>query len=74
MENKKTKYPTCSHCGYELSEDELWYETAEIGKVHTGDCDTSDLKCPNSDCGKTFYVACTHEIMFMAVDVEGEKI
>lgn len=61
----RTKSPVCPHCEYEFDEEETWYsEYKESGQVYTGDCDTSDLKCPNDDCGKEFKVMCVHEVKF----------
>lgn len=70
----KTKNPTCIHCGYEFDEEETWHGEYQVGKVYTGDCDDSELKCPNLDCGKTFYVRCIHLISFEQIDAEGEEI
>ena len=66
--------PTCSHCGYIFDEEETWHGEYTVGKVHTGDCDDSELKCPNSDCGKVCHVRCIHEIRFLMIDEDGEEI
>ena len=66
----KHNTPTCTHCGYEMEEEDLWADS-DISK---GDCDDSEIICSNPDCGKTFYVQCTHEIKFFQVDVYGEEI
>jgi len=66
--------PTCSHCGYELDDEETWYGKYTVGEVSSGDCDDSKLVCPNSDCGKTFYVRCVHRIEFVMIDEEGEEL
>jgi len=71
----KNKNPTCSHCGYVFDDDETWHSSmSETGTVHTGDCDTSELVCPNLDCKKTFYVACSHDVFFTQIDKDGDDI
>lgn len=65
-----TTNPTCSHCGYEFDDEETWHK----GKVSNGDCDESELKCPNNDCGKTFYVRCVHRIEFEQIDEDGDSV
>ena len=66
----KQDRPTCSHCGTEIEEDELWSDQ-DISK---GDGDSSKLICKNLDCGKVFYVQCTHELFFYMVDEDLEEI
>lgn len=68
----ETKNPRCSHCGYELDDDELWHENHKIGRVDKRDGEVSELKCPS--CGKTFYVCCIHRITFDQTDEEGNEI
>jgi|GEM_PF-3315306 len=70
----KSNNPKCSHCGYELDDEETWYGEYKVGRVSTGDCDQSELKCPNLDCGKIFYTQCVHKIEFVQVDEDGEDI
>ncbi len=65
--NVRTKSPKCPHCGYEFDEEEVWHSDHN-NYVHTGDGDDSELKCPNTDCGKKFEVACIHEIKFEALE------
>lgn len=62
---KQTETPKCPHCGYEFDDDDVWYGDQD---VETGDCDTSELKCLNLDCGKGFRVVCVHLIRFEAAD------
>ena len=64
--------PTCNHCDYEFDEEETWHGEYTVGKVHTGDCDDSKLKCPS--CEKTFYVHCIHKVEFQTTDEDGEEI
>ena len=66
--------PVCSHCGYEFDDEETWHGKYTVGEVSTGDCDDSELKCPNIDCGKTFFVRCVHRIEFEQIDEDGEEI
>lgn len=68
------KSPVCSHCGYELDEDELWHGEYTVGHVNTGDQEDSELKCPNLDCGKVFHVLCVHEIRFIKTDEDGVQL
>jgi hypothetical protein len=70
----KTKSPTCSHCSYEFDDDETWHGEYTVGKVNTDDGDYSVLKCPNCDCGETFFVQCLHRIEFVQIDADGEEI
>jgi hypothetical protein len=70
----KTKSPTCSHCGYEFDDEETWHGEYTVGKVNTDDGDYSVLKCPNCDCGETFFVQCLHRIEFAQIDADGEEI
>ena len=60
--------PKCSHCGYELDEEETWYSM----DVESGDGDLSELICPNLDCEKAFYVMCTHDINWKSCDKYGD--
>lgn len=69
-----TTNPKCSHCGYDLDDEETWHGEYSVGKVGKGDCDDSELKCPSLDCGKTFYVRCTHAIEFVQTDEDGDEI
>ncbi len=69
-----TAYPKCTHCEYQFDEEEMWYGEHDVGKVYIGDCDDSELKCPNEDCEKTFYVRCIHELRFIQVDSDGDEI
>ena len=70
----ETNNPTCSHCGYEFNDEETWYYDDKIGDVNTGDCEHSELTCPNNDCGKKFYVNCIHLIKFIQTDEDGDEI
>jgi hypothetical protein len=59
--------PTCPHCDYEFDDEETWY--AGTGRtVNTGDCDESELVCPNLDCKKEFKVVCVHQITFEHIE------
>ena len=69
-----TTNPVCSHCETELDDEDTWHGQYSVGKVHSGDCEDSELKCPNMDCGKTFHVRCTHRIEFMKIDADGDEI
>jgi len=69
-----TTNPKCSHCGYELDDEETWHGTFSVGKVFAGDEDYSALTCPNRDCGETFYVRCVHDIRFVPVNVDGDDL
>ena len=71
---KSNRSPVCNHCGYEFDAEEVWHGKYTVGLVHVGDCDDSTLKCPNLDCGKTFFVRCVHEISFITTDEDGEEI
>lgn len=66
--------PKCSHCGHELDDEQTWHGEYTVGKVSTGDCDESELKCPNLDCGKMFHVRCWHEVKFIQIDEDGDEI
>jgi predicted RNA-binding Zn-ribbon protein involved in translation (DUF1610 family) len=70
----QTTNPKCSYCGYEFDDDETWHGQYTVGYVHTGDGDDSELKCPNLDCGKTFFVRCIHLIRFDQTDKDGDEI
>lgn len=70
----KSRNPKCSHCGYELDDEETWHTPHWIGTVHNGDCDDSELVCPSLDCKKIFHVRCLHEIKFIQVDEDGDDI
>lgn len=63
-------YPTCPHCGYEFDEDETWFSGHSENEVHTGDCDESELTCPNMDCGEKFITTCVHVVTFESHPVE----
>ena len=67
-----TRYPECPHCEYELDEEEMWYGEYSCGKVHIGECDTSEIKCPS--CEKTYHVMCEHHYTFKHVDEDGEDL
>ena len=62
--------PKCSHCGYELDEEETWYGM----DVESGDGDMSELTCPNLDCEKKFFVMCEHDIKWECCDEDGDEI
>lgn len=62
--------PTCPHCGYELDEDDTWHGRFTVGKVNTGDCEESEITCPNLDCGKPYKTMCVHYIRFEQVEDE----
>jgi rubredoxin len=62
--------PKCSHCGYELDEEETWHSM----EVESGDGDISELTCPNLDCGKVFHVMCRHDINWKSCDEDGDDI
>ena len=62
--------PKCSHCGYELDEEETWHTQ----DIENGDGDMSEIMCPNSDCQKTFYVMCKHDINWDCCDEDGNDI
>lgn len=65
--------PTCPHCGYEFDDEEIWYEGTGI-YVNMGDCEDTELICPNDDCKKKFNVRCIHEITFIQIDENGDEI
>jgi hypothetical protein len=69
-----TLYPVCGHCGYVFDEDDTWHGEYTVGKVYTGDGDESELKCPNLDCSRTFFVRCVHQIEFDQIDSDGLDI
>ena len=61
--------PKCPHCGYEFDGEETWHSAySKYGRVYVGDCDQSDLTCPNDDCKKPFKVECVHKITFKAAE------
>ena len=62
--------PKCSHCGYELDEEETWHGQ----EVESGDGDLSELICVNLDCQKTFHVMCRHDIKWDCCDEYGDDI
>jgi rubredoxin len=62
--------PKCSHCGYELDEEETWHSM----DVDNGDGDMSELTCPNLDCKRVFYVMCRHDINWKSCDEYGDDI
>ena len=65
MNNQITTNPTCPHCGYGFDEEETWNQgNGKTGTVYTGDCDPSELHCPNGDCKKAFYTLYHHIIKF----------
>ena len=59
-----TPHQKYQHCGYVYDVDDLWYPRSDDPEVHTGDCDTSLIKCHNDDCKKLFAVRCIHLIRF----------
>lgn len=59
-----THHPVCPHCNYEFDDEETWFGLYSENRVHTGDGDESDLKCPQFDCGKEFKARCVHIVMF----------
>ncbi len=67
---KNRNYPKCPYCDFEY-DDELMWEGKE--KVYVGECDESELTCPDDDCGKTFKVRCDHEYIFTTVDEDGDE-
>lgn len=67
-------FPKCPHCDTELDHEQMWYGEDRIGKVYVGDGDTSDLKCPNDDCKKTYHVTCYHDLRFVNIDENGDDI
>lgn len=62
--------PTCSHCDYELNEEETWHEQ----EIHSDDGELSEITCPNFTCQKTFYVMCKHDIRWESCDEYGDDI
>lgn len=71
---KRTATPKCSHCGYEFDDEETWHGEYTVGEVNTENGDDSELKCPNLDCGKTFFIRCLHRIEFLQIDADGDEI
>ncbi len=69
-----TSNPQCNHCGTILDDEQLWYGEYEVGKIDTDDCEMSGIKCPNSDCGKTYYTMCFRNVSFISVDKNGNEL
>lgn len=63
-----SKNPVCPHCNTELDEEETWHGEYTVGVVEKGDCDESEITCPNLDCKKTYKTRCVHYVRFEQVD------